>query len=328
MPDGEYNFAFGLFADSTGGLAVWSEMATLTTSNGLFTHLLGSVTVLWSSLFEENEALFLEVLVDGETIAPRTAFSSVPFARMSGGLSIHDDAGKLAVSTSAQEHSVIISDTSGQPKIILQGRDGDSALILPDSAINANEILDEPGITVKFEIDQKVLTTGTMTDLVVILVTTPARGYIVLHGKCYLMLSGTTGPNRADVQIDLEPDGEPTFPYYTRAGLGGYVNAETNYFPLYVTRTYWAEAGTYTFRMEGRANNQPPADARTWDHVLTACYYPTSYRGVQTLSHEPIDHPAAIPVIINDSAHPERNGVFYEIDLQEYENSDQGTEDP
>ena len=78
--------------------------------------------------------------------------------------------------------------------------------------------------------------------------------------------------------------------------------------------------------MEGRANYPPPATAKSWDHILTAVYYPTSYWSVGSLSREPIDHPAAVPVIIDDSLNPERNGVYYRFDLRNLEKKSENSE--
>ncbi|HOZ09087.1 MAG TPA: hypothetical protein PKW75_12455, partial [candidate division Zixibacteria bacterium] len=114
-------------------------------------------------------------------------------------------------------------------------------------------------------------------------ITIPYDGLIVLYGKCYAVLSGTTGPNGAQVQIDAVEGGLPIFPYYTQAGLSGFVNTGANYFPAVVTRTYYKEAGTYEFRLEAKATQPSPALAQTWDHVLTALYFPTAY-GYTTVS--------------------------------------------
>ena len=154
---------------------------------------------------------------------------------------------------------------------------------LPESAIDYHEILDEPGLTAAINTDQVALFTDAMTDLVTVDITTPADGYILLHGKCYLLLSGTTGPNIALIQIDEDEAGPSEFPYYTIAGLSGYANTATSYFPVYVTRIFFKPAGSYTFRLEGRASFSPPAEVKSWDHILTAVYYPTAYSGVKSL---------------------------------------------
>ena len=149
----------------------------------------------------------------------------------------------------------------------------------------------------------------------------PTRGFqpTKLEGKCYVQLSGTTGPNIALVQIDEEEGGGSQFPYYTLAGLGGYVNSNESYFPVYVTRVYWKQQGIHYFRMEGRANHAPPAQARSWDHVLTATYYPTSYGVVSKVSTSPDGHPNAVPLDITDPQDPTGRSRFYQMDLRYFE---------
>ena len=324
--DGAHSFRFTLFADSTGGAPLWSESTDLSTVGGLFSHLLGSVIPLPGTLDENTSDLFLEVRVDGETTLPRIRLVSVPFSLTAGNLDARDSSGLSAIKTFPREHKMTIFDSTGAEAIVFRAVPGDSSVNLPRSAINAREIFNEPGLTSSFDFAQVTLNTGPMTDLVTTDIVTPEEGYIVLHGKCYALLSGTTGPNTAQIQIDEDEGGDALFPYYTMVGLAGYVNTAVNYFPIYVTRVFYREAGEYTFRMEGRANYPPPATAKSWDHILTAVYYPTSYWSVGSLSREPIDHPAAVPVIIDDSLNPERNGVYYRFDLRNLEQKSENSE--
>lgn len=199
-----------------------------------------------------------------------------------GAMRIFDTSGTRALveisATADSGGTVILSGPFADSTIQLRGGgNGDDAVVLPDSAINANEILDEPGIVVSQNLGLITLPTDAMIDLVTTEIAIPTDGYIVLEGKGYLILSGTTGPNNAVVQIDETAGGASLFPYYTQAGLSGYVNTGDSYFPYYVTRTYFKNSGTYTFRMEGRASVASPAIARSWDHILTAVFYATDY---------------------------------------------------
>lgn len=314
LADSTYQFNFSIFADSTQGVSLWSESNYLTTKDGFINYKLGSKNPFPSNLFTDYKNLYLEIDINGETLAPRTLLTAVPYAFNSGNLTVTDSNDTLAIATSAKDHRLTIFDTLGNEKIILQG--SDDGVILPDSSINAEEIKDEPGITVNTNIDLITLITGVMTDLVTVTITIPDNGYIVLYGKCYLLLSGTTGPNTAIVQIDENEGGPTQFPYYTIAGLSGYVNSSTNYFPAFVTRIYYKSKGTYTFRLEGRASYPSPALAQSWDHVLTAVYYPTSYRGVQIISADPMGIPNAVPFEVKDTNRYRPNGTYYKVDLQ------------
>ncbi len=318
VTDGVYTLQLALYADSTGGTALWQETAMVSTHDGLFSHLLGSQTPLPATIFANNDILYLQLTVNGDIVLPRTRLTTVPVAVLSKYLKLTDDSGTVYIaSTFNNGGSIQLSDSTGNPTIELHGGlPGDSSVILPDSAINTDEILNEPGIAIAKESAQIELSTGTMTDLVTLDITIPDDGYIVLYGKCYLLLSGTTGANSARIQIDEEEGGTDLFPYYTQAGLGGYVNTEVNYFPIYVTRTYYKTAGTYTFRMEGRAINPLPAVAKTWDHILTATYFSTSYGWVSGVATNPSGHPEAIPFNIGSNDAPDRTGIYYNIDLR------------
>ena len=89
--DGDYNFEFKLWNHATetaGGYLQWTETCTttkVTVTNGLFSHLLGSVNALPDDIF--NQTLWLEVSVGGtttepswETLAPRKKLGAVPAA--------------------------------------------------------------------------------------------------------------------------------------------------------------------------------------------------------------------------------------------------------
>lgn len=320
VKDSTYNVTFSLLTDSTTGQTLWTETAPVSTKDGLFVHLLGSVTSLKDSLFQNFQIIFLQLSIDNQLSLPRHRLTTAPFAITASNLKVKDKNDKLAAITDPNKHSLSIFDSTETEVIKFSGTDSSSqSVVLPDSSIDNLEILDEPGLTASFNINQVALFTGEMTDLVTVEITTPADGYILLHGKCYLLLSGTTGPNNAFVQIDDDEGGPSEFPYYTVAGLGGYVNTGTSYFPIYVTRIFFASAGTYTFRMEGRASFPPPAEAKSWDHYLTAVYYPTAYDAVKSLVTSVPGALKANRVTVLNRNDSTENGTYYELDLREME---------
>ena len=83
VPDTRYSISFSLWTDSTGGIRLWSEThSSVSTSKGAFSVVLGSVTALSASVFE-NENLFLQVAVGlSGPLAPRTRLVSVPRAAL------------------------------------------------------------------------------------------------------------------------------------------------------------------------------------------------------------------------------------------------------
>ena len=316
VSDGLYSVDFIFYTDSLAGSVVWAENTNVSTSDGLFSYKIGSSNSLNSSLFQQYPHLFLELRVGGHSILPRSRLSASAYAFTSSELAGYDSLGSKSFETDTENRSLTIFDSLGESYIILQQKTGDSAIILPDSSINAEEILNEPGLTSSVDIYLKMLTNDEMIDLTTITIETPDDGYIVLYGKCYFLLSGTTGANAAIVQIDENEGGGTQFPYYTIAGLSGYVNSGTNYFPAFVTRVYYKPRGTYTFRLEAKANNPLPAIAQSWDHVVTAFYYPTSYRGVEAITNSPFNF-KDIETLVSDSLRNADN--YYKVDLRELE---------
>jgi hypothetical protein len=318
VADATYNVEFSLYSDSLAAVAEWSETAEITTERGLFVHMLGSVNPIAPGLLSDNFVLFLETKIDEEVLAPRTRLVPTPYAYTAGNLTARDADDSLATKLLNDAHKLVIfGPTSLDTSIAFQGGViGDSAVILPDSSINSEEILDEPGITTNYDVDLIPLSTGIMTDLVTLTIGTPAPGYIVLRGKCYLMLSGTTGANSARIQIDDEQGGVSHYPHFTQAGLSGYVNTGINYFPISVIRVFYRDAGVHTFRMEGMAMQPAPATAETYDHVLIGAYYPTSYYSARTLLRDAGLNPGAVPVTIERPGDSASAGQYFDVDLR------------
>jgi len=70
---------FSIFADSTGGSALWNEtQASVEVADGIFNLYLGSLTPMSTVLFDGSER-WLEMIVDSETLVPRQLLSSVPY---------------------------------------------------------------------------------------------------------------------------------------------------------------------------------------------------------------------------------------------------------
>ncbi len=70
---------FLIFYVETYGTPVWIETQDVSTNNGIFHIVLGSVTPFPTDLFDNDEC-WLELVVDGETLSPRTIIASVPYA--------------------------------------------------------------------------------------------------------------------------------------------------------------------------------------------------------------------------------------------------------
>lgn len=77
---GSYNFAFAIYAAQTGGSPLWSESQNgITVANGVLMAELGSGTPIQDSVFSAAQR-YLEITVNGTTLAPRQRLLSVPYA--------------------------------------------------------------------------------------------------------------------------------------------------------------------------------------------------------------------------------------------------------
>ena len=65
VADGAHTVNFTLWTLPAAGVNVWTENTSQTTSGGLFTHQLGSITAFSSTLFENNDSLYLQIVADG-----------------------------------------------------------------------------------------------------------------------------------------------------------------------------------------------------------------------------------------------------------------------
>jgi hypothetical protein len=83
MADGSYTFTFRIYNVESGGAELWTELKDITVTNGLFSHQLGSVTPLPSSIFTgQNLWLGIKVNTDAEA-TPRQRLVPVAYAMYS-----------------------------------------------------------------------------------------------------------------------------------------------------------------------------------------------------------------------------------------------------
>ncbi|MDO8806738.1 MAG: hypothetical protein Q7R35_20190, partial [Elusimicrobiota bacterium] len=77
---GSYSFDFAIYAALTGGPALWTEsQAGITVANGVLMAELGSSSPIPDSVFSSAQR-YLEITVNGTTLAPRQRLLSVPYA--------------------------------------------------------------------------------------------------------------------------------------------------------------------------------------------------------------------------------------------------------
>ncbi len=78
VTDGNYNVTYSLYNASTGGTALHSESKSVAVKNGLFSSDIGVTKAITPEIFAQP--LFLEMVVNGETLTPRQELMGAPYA--------------------------------------------------------------------------------------------------------------------------------------------------------------------------------------------------------------------------------------------------------
>jgi hypothetical protein len=109
--NGDRNLQFAIFNSSDGGTSLWNEIHNgISVSNGLFTVLLGSISTIDQNLFNTYDELYLEIIVNGETLSPRFRFTSSAFAFISSYSTVADSA---RIAAGARPAGAAAGDLSG-----------------------------------------------------------------------------------------------------------------------------------------------------------------------------------------------------------------------
>jgi hypothetical protein len=208
---------------------------------------------------------------------------------------------------------------------------GTGGVLLPPDAIDATEILNEPGITSQETMSAVVFTSltpvPTMMDLSTVTITIPADGYVVLHANTYVWLAGAGGVNTvAYMQIDETEGGSTTGPYYRTVGCYAKPSAGNMFYAVPLERIYFKTAGTYTFRIEARPTSiTGDGEVNFYNRTLMATYVPTSYASVTaTVAQDEaagFEHAERIDESASASGHASPSGApaAYQVDLRELE---------
>ncbi|NBS41489.1 hypothetical protein EBS80_02410, partial [bacterium] len=83
VADGDYSFSFTLWDDLNAGTADWTENQTVAVTDGYFSVQLGTIDPFQDGAGQEtdfSQPLFLEVVVEAETLTPRVTINSVAYA--------------------------------------------------------------------------------------------------------------------------------------------------------------------------------------------------------------------------------------------------------
>jgi hypothetical protein len=177
--------------------------------------------------------------------------------------------------------SIRLYNSDGASQVYLDGdRTGDGSVMLTDGSINADEMLNEPGIAYNSQTGTMNVTSSSMTDLITVSITIPTPGYVHVTGKAvvdrYCPSAADTGYCGAYLQIDTASGGSWIQPYYSYVQSWLRLEEITT---LSVERNFYLNsAGTYQFRLEASRYSWPgDCNIAAFNRSITAVYYPTTY---------------------------------------------------
>ena len=119
VPNGPYEVTIRLYGQSSGGSALWEEVHTVSTLNGVFDIVMGRSVPL-NLTFDREYWLAVEVATEGEML-PRTRLTAVPYA-------LYADRARVADSVSISATGVVRSINGVDGDIILEG-DGATTIV-------------------------------------------------------------------------------------------------------------------------------------------------------------------------------------------------------
>ena len=203
---------------------------------------------------------WLEVIVEGQPLSPRQRIGATPYSLQTRGIFVD------------QDFNVGLGTASPQAKLHVEAPASDASVILPDNAIAAAEILDEPG-QARSEVEQMIdLTNGLETSMVFAGLYCPTNGFVLAIGEAE-MVNGLSVGQVPEIQFDVRPVGSNTLPerrFRIASSVGHRVRQSC-------VRVIPVTEGQQSFEFFGRSLNAEVAPGRAWNPELTLVFLPTQY---------------------------------------------------
>jgi hypothetical protein len=229
------------------------------------------------------------------------------------------------VGSSGQGGSLWLMNQAGATKVYMDGGySGTSSVQLPDSAIDAREILDEPGIA-SSQVTSSIALACATSNLTSVTITIPAAGYIIVDGRCNAETFTTTGGSvGGEVGISESPavlGANPSLAVFGQqlpSGGSYYID-----YPVSTYRIFFKNAGTYTFYLNASklGNCAGSFSSVVSNYMIKATYMTTSYGTVATVvsGGEQENFSTSAPVQLTDVSGKLTGETAYHVDLRELE---------
>jgi len=294
LPDGDYTLRLSLFPLPTPvGNELWDEVATVHVTGGLFTHLLGSINSIGSGLFTGYDSLFLDVWVGPHHLSPLIPLTSAGYAmsvnsidNASGG-SIYGDvyvrngtSSELCAKITAGEEGggeFRLHRANGTVGIYLNGDyPGTAAVQFPAGAIQATEMLDEPGVG--SDNNTGITLTGPAQYLAGRTMTAPVDGYVLVIATASVNIQHSNGTRTScafGVSDNITQFVESAVGYVV---LPSSLPTGTYEFPAASHALFPIAKGDHAFYVLGSSLST----VTVYDVQLTECFFPTAYTTVSS----------------------------------------------
>jgi len=293
VPDGDYSFTFRLYEYPAAGDEKWVEIATVHIDGGLFTHLLGSINPIPAWLFSGYDSLFLDVSIGPQQLSPRTPLTSAGFALSVNSIdnalggSIHGDL-YVRNGTSSELGAKIVAGqegtgglhlyrANGTVGIALYGDDiGSSSVQFPVGAIQATEMIDEPGVG--SDNNTSITLTGPVQYLAGRTMTAPVDGYVLVIATAHATIQhsyGTLSTCVLDVSDNITSFVNSTL---VRITLPSLMPSGIYEFPLSSHALFPISAGSQAYYALGSKTGA--VNVIFYDVQLSECFFPTAYTTV------------------------------------------------
>ncbi|MFH2049051.1 MAG: hypothetical protein ABIJ12_06365 [bacterium] len=325
VTDDTYDVWFFLYTSSSGASYVWSDNASIKTTEGLFSYTLGSdpTSPLPDSIFSKYDSLFVGIFFEGEIMAPLKPLTSSPYAirvnsidgakggEVAGDLILIDTTigphaeyaeimkdfdgtggGYLQIHSSWSHIGFVVdgnSNNTGEPRTMIMGNDrfvamnmadsGTNSVTLPTDAIEASEILDEPGVGSC--VSTFVELTTSIQNLCGRTMFAPADGFVMVTATANVSIVHNNG-TQSLVSFGVSDN---ISSYVTSAKINIILPANaptgTYYYPVTSHSLFPISEGSHAYYILGSKSS---ITAEVYSIQFTEVYYPTAY----TTVHNPV----------------------------------------